>query len=153
MNFNIQREARNPFSADAGPDQYIFEGESAELTATGINESADYFWYDNQGNLVGEGQNITVNPSATSTYTLEVTANIDLYKAYDEATIFVNPYQIESLSPNPANQSCQVIYDADGATTAQLLITKVATGTTIYSQNIPPQQTQSTLKTSNISCW
>jgi hypothetical protein len=151
MNFNIQREARNPFSADAGPDQYIFEGESAELTATGINESADYFWYDNQGNLVGEGQNITVNPSATSTYTLEVTANIDLYKAYDEATIFVNPYQIESLSPNPANQSCQVIYDADGATTAQLLITKVATGTTIYSQNIPPQQTQSTLKTSNIS--
>ena len=98
VNFNIERNEREPFSADAGPDQYTYEGGTVVLQATPIGETAEYLWYSAENELLHQGQTFTVNPMETTTYTLQVQAEIDLYKDYDEVTVHVYPYAITSLS-------------------------------------------------------
>jgi len=47
---------------------------------------------------------------------------------YDEVTVNITPYQIESLVPNPVNSQLTVTYDAQGAGSAYLMLVNQTTG-------------------------
>ena len=151
MNFNINRTERNPFAANAGPDQYIYEGQTAQLQAVPIGEPAAYNWYDEGGAFLDTGTTLDVTPEITQPYTLEVLADADLYKDYDEATVYVNPFQILNISPNPAQTSFTVEYDADGAHTASLLLANASNGTTVQTHNVPTIEGQYQISASGLS--
>ncbi|HLS10715.1 MAG TPA: S8 family serine peptidase [Flavobacteriaceae bacterium] len=116
--FEIYTQARNPFEAKAGGDKTIEKNESITLRATTINEDAVYNWYDAEGNLLYSGNNFVVTPDITQKYQLEVIADLDGYKDYDEVNISVNPFALTQLVPNPASSDLRVHYALDDATTS-----------------------------------
>ncbi|AEV33697.1 subtilisin-like serine protease [Owenweeksia hongkongensis DSM 17368] len=128
MNFNINREPREEFEADAGPDQYIYQGQSTQAQAVDINENATYNWYDSSDSLIYSGKTPTLSPTVTEQYKLEVIAEADLYKDYDEMVVQVNPYAITALNPNPASTNLTIDYDADEANSAYLIVQPVVGG-------------------------
>jgi hypothetical protein len=148
FNFTINRTEREDFQADAGPDEMIYEGQSAYLSAADINEPATYNWYDSSDSLIYTGRNPSLSPAATEQYKLEVIADADLYKDYDEVVVNINPYKITSLSPNPATSSVNIHYDADEASSAYLMIYP-ASGSTGYSYIISTSSNQAQINVSN----
>ena len=126
----VLRKATGPvFDADAGSDEEIDKNESVTLTASDINQAAIYNWYDPDGNLIYTGTDLTVAPNITQTYKLEIISDLNGLKDYDEVEITVNPYYIESLTPNPASNSVNVEYMADEASSAYVMIINTNTGT------------------------
>lgn len=113
-------------------DKEILSGESVSINSIPINESAIYNWYDSDGNLIHEGTGFTVSPDITRKYRLEVITEADGFKDYDEMEVKVNPFWIESLTPNPAQNQVNVVYQAEEASSAYFMIMD-QTGT--YSQN------------------
>lgn len=114
MHFTINREDR--------------EGQTAQMNAASINEPATYNWYDSNDSLIYSGQSPSLSPTMTEKYKLEVIANSDQYKDYDEVQIKVNPYSIISLSPNPAHSNLTIHYDADEANSAYVILQPIAGG-------------------------
>ena len=53
------------------PEKICIPGESTNLAIALPNSLFDIKWYDESNNLVGEGNNITVTPMATTTYTVK----------------------------------------------------------------------------------
>ena len=125
--FEIKKKTRNSFSANAGNTKEIEKNEEVTLTAQDIFEAAQYNWYDENGNLIYTGQNLTVSPEITKKYKLEVISE-DGFKDYSEVEVKVNPYKLISLSPNPANSQIQIDYDIENSTSAYLMITGVTNG-------------------------
>lgn len=123
--FEIRTPNRSSFDADAGQDEEIEEGDSITLNALKISENAIYNWYNQEGDLIHTGSDFTVTPDITQTYTLEVIATADGFKDYDEIEVSVNEYRIESIAPNPATTNLTVHYDAEGATSAYLVLVKL----------------------------
>lgn len=122
VHFEINRYERNPFKANAGGDKVIKEGESVAISAIPISESATYNWYDQEGNLIYEGSAFSISPEITRKYKLEVITDVDGFKDYDEMEVKVNPFWIESISPNPASSQVNIGYVADKATSAYLML-------------------------------
>lgn len=122
VHYEVNRYERNPFKADAGDDKDIKEGESVAISAIPINESATYNWYDQEGNLIYEGSAFSITPEMTHKYKLEVITDADGFKDYDEMEVKVNPFWIESVSPNPASNQVNIDYKADGASSVYLMI-------------------------------
>lgn len=118
----INKYPRPNFQAEAGNNKEIDKDESVTISAAQINEAAQYNWYDPEGNLIYTGENLTVSPNVTKTYTLEIISDSDGYKDYDEVKIKVNPYKIESLAPNPSNSTVSINYIADEATSAYIMV-------------------------------
>lgn len=116
-------ENRPVFNADAGNDEMMYEDETVHLSAINIGEDAIYNWYDQEGNLIYEGQEFYVSPEVTTEYELEVIALADGFKDYDEVMVNVLPYKIKSLNPNPATNQFTIEYDAQDANSVYLLIT------------------------------
>lgn len=77
---------------DAGPDQTICIGASADLAAIG---GGTYLW-----NTGAPTAALTVSPNATTTYTVTVTANG--CSAVDALTVNVNPLPVANAGPNAA---------------------------------------------------
>lgn len=113
---------RQTFVADGGSNESISKDESVELSASSIGEPAIYNWYDSNGTLLYTGQNITVSPEFTEKYKLEIIAENDGYKDYDEVTVSVKQYEITSISPNPVINNVTVVYDSENATSGYLQI-------------------------------
>jgi len=128
--FEIRKQPRPTFTANAGDDEEIDRSESVTLQATIINEDAVYNWYDVDGNLIYTGASFTVSPQFTQQYKLEVISDLDGLKDYDELQVTVNPYKIESLVPNPATTSVTVNYIADDASSAYLMVVHQNSGNT-----------------------
>tara|TARA_R110000850_G_scaffold73760_1_gene161907 strand:- start:36863 stop:39874 length:3012 start_codon:yes stop_codon:yes gene_type:complete len=118
----VRKQPRNSFTADGGDDMMINNDESVTLTATDIYEAAVYNWYDYNGNLIHTGTEITLSPEITQQYQLEVIAEADGFKDYDEVTIAISPFSILSLTPNPAIDFLTVNYNSETADTAYLMI-------------------------------
>ena len=125
--FIINKLPRMAFSAYGGEDEFIKMNDEITLYAESINEDALYNWYDPDGNLIYTGADLTVSPLITQTYKLEIIAETDGYKDYDEVTVNIMPYHIESLIPNPVNSQLTVTYDAQGATSAYLMLVNQTT--------------------------
>jgi hypothetical protein len=124
---------------------------SKSLFSFPIGESAQYAWYDQSGNQVGDGLSITVSPAETTTYTLQVQAEVDLYKDYDEVKVTVLPYALQGLNPNPAQNTCTVSYETTGAHSAYLMLTNASNGSTVLTHTLNPQQSQSQLNLGSVS--
>ncbi len=148
MHFNIGRVDRSKFEADAGPDQFIHQGQSAQLQASDIGEPATYNWYDSADSLFYSGKSPTVSPEVTEQYKLEVIAEADLYKDYDEVEVVVNPYAIISVSPNSASNEVNIAYDADEANVAYLIVQPISGGSG-SSYNLSTTQGEKTIMVSN----
>tara|TARA_R100000935_G_scaffold43726_1_gene66179 strand:- start:130 stop:810 length:681 start_codon:yes stop_codon:yes gene_type:complete len=127
--FEINKQPRASFLANAGSDETINKNESVTITADPINEAAVYNWYDPDGNLIYTGTDLTVSPEVTMTYKLEIISDVDGFKDYDEIEVTVNPYLLQSLVPNPGVNSVTVTYDAVDATSAYLMVTSTSSGT------------------------
>jgi subtilisin family serine protease len=122
VHFEVNRYERDPFKANAGDDKEIKAGESVAINAIPISESATYNWYDLEGNLIYEGTAFSIAPEVTRKYKLEVITDADGFKDYDEMEVKVNPFWIESISPNPASNQVNIGYVADQASSAYLMI-------------------------------
>lgn len=122
----IRKYPRNPFQADAGPDQIINNTQSANLVAQPISENAVYRWYSNDS-LINVGSNLQVSPANTSSYKLEVIANSDGFKDYDEVEVRVRKGVIQSIFPNPTNSSIALNYQLENVTSASIIVTQPLT--------------------------
>ncbi len=126
-------------NVNAGNDVSIFEGASVTLTATGADS---YVW-----STGATTQSITVNPSATTTYT--VTGTTNGCEQTDSITVFVEPETV-TANAGPDETICQG-YSATltasggtsylwntGATTQSITVSPYATSTytvTVFSGN------------------
>ncbi|WP_339699636.1 S8 family serine peptidase [uncultured Marixanthomonas sp.] len=128
--YEIRKKPRPAFSADAGSDEEINRSESVTLQAPEINEDAVYNWYDVEGNLIHTGNTFMVSPEFTQQYKLEVISNLDGLKDYDELEVVVNPYRIESLTPNPTTSQVTVNYMATDASSAYVMVVNQNTSDT-----------------------
>jgi len=126
--FEVTKVAASSFAANAGDDDEILKNETVTITAAQINEAAVYNWYDPNGILIYTGTNLTVSPNVTQTYKLEVISDMDGYKDYDEVTVTVKPYYIESLTPNPTSSLVTVDYMAEDASSAYLMVVNTTSG-------------------------
>lgn len=133
----VKLDERQLFMANNGPDESIYKTDSVQLTATDIGEPAVYNWYNSEGELVYTGKDFTVSPEFTQEYKLEVIAQSDGYKDYDEVTVNVQQYEITSLFPNPSSSNVTVNYDTDGAASAYLqLMMPYGTTSNQYMLNV-----------------
>lgn len=79
--------------------------------------------------LLYSGNNFVVSPDITLKYQLEVIADLDGYKDYDEVNISVNPFALTKLVPNPASSDLRVHYTLDDTTaSAYIMIVHQVTG-------------------------
>jgi hypothetical protein len=120
--FLIKKKSRPIFIADAGNDKEIDENETITISAEQINEAAIYNWYDMEGNLIYQGEDLTVSADVTKKYKLEIIAETDGFKDYDEIEIKLKPSIIENISPNPTSNEIQVNYKLNGVHSAYLMI-------------------------------
>ncbi len=81
--------------ANAGADQEICAGESAQLNAVGGNT---YAWTPGTGLSNANVSNPQASPTTTTTYTVEVTNSITGCVSFDEVTVTVKPEV--SVEPN-----------------------------------------------------
>lgn len=128
MTFIVNRGERDQFLADAGEDESINLGSSVTLSPELINEPATYNWYDSNDSLIYSGVSPTLTPEYTQEYKLEIIADSDGFKDYDEVSIMVNPYFIEEIFPNPASSIATITYSANDASSAYLMIYSSASG-------------------------
>ena len=124
------------FQAVAHDNMTILWGETASLYATDILETAEYNWYDEQGNEVGDGLTCNVNPQQNSTYTLRVTADADGYRAYSTVTVMVVDGELRLLAPNPADNQVRIGYALSRNVSSATLQILNGSGQVIYSQSL-----------------
>lgn len=136
QHFHIKRVSRNLFSANAGADVELLAGDSITLSAASIGESADYNWYNAAGTLLASTQTIKVSPSSTSAFTLEVIADADAYRDYDEVVVAVTNGQITSVVPNPTSTTTVVAYAVVNVTTAAIRVVQVNTSTEMNNYTV-----------------
>ncbi len=129
----IYKDLRESFSATAGEDKEIDSDQTITISPEQINEAATYNWYDPNGNLIYQGTTLTVTAAMAETYTLEVIADADGYKDYDEVEITLKPSRIETVSPNPLTiDALQINYKLNNVASAYLMIVDQNSG---VSQN------------------
>lgn len=146
--FIIVRPNRDGFDADAGNDKSIKKNETVTVSATDISETATYNWYDETGNLVYTGKDLSVSPLMTEKYKLEVIAGVDGFKDYDEVIVEVKDCYINTISPNPASNNVVVDYKTENITSGYIMVLN-ATATTNNNYIINVNQTQASFNVAN----
>ncbi len=126
--FEINKQPRASFFANAGDDETIDRSESVTLQAEDINEAAVYNWYGPDGTLLYTGSALTVSPEMTQQYKLEIISDLDGLKDYGEVTVTVNPYSIISMTPNPVSSLLTIDYMAEGVSSAYIMVLNQSTG-------------------------
>lgn len=126
--FEVKKQPRSAFDADAGDNQEIDRNESITIQADDINEEAVYNWYAPDGTLIYTGPALTISPEITQQYKLEIISDLDGLKDYDNVLVTVNPYRIISMSPNPVNSLLNINYMAVGVTSAYIMVLNQSTG-------------------------
>ena len=99
-----------------------------------ILETAEYKWYDDQGNEVGNGLTCNVNPLQNTTYTLRVTADADGYRAYSTVDVMVVDGELRLLAPNPADNQIRIGYALSRNVSAATLQILNGSGQVVYTQ-------------------
>lgn len=131
------------FKALALNDTSVLMSQIVNFSAVNINEPAQYTWYDVNGDTVGTGMNLTVQPMTSQQYKLEVVAEADGAKDYDTVSVAVRGGMLVSLSPNPANDRIDVEYRlADNVSNALI---QIVSSTGIIVNTIPITNTQTSI--------
>lgn len=120
--YTINRYQRAPFSANAGNDREILQGETVAISAENIGEAALYNWYDEEGNLIYQGKDFSVSPEISRKYKLEVITSEGGYKDYDSLDVKVKKFYISNINPNPSSDVVNVEYKATDASSAYLMV-------------------------------
>lgn len=142
--------SRPIFISNAGNDKEINENETVTLSAEQINEAAIYNWYDADGNLIYQGKDLTVSTDVTKKYKLEIVAEKDGFKDYDEIQVKLKPSIIESISPNPSSNEIQVKFKLNGVNSAYLIIIgQYGANSTSNNYVLNTTSTQTTIDFSN----
>lgn len=142
--FVVRKPVMRNLKADAGPDQYLLPTESITITAQDVGEPATYHWYDVQGNLLASNPSLTVyGPSAPTNYRLEVIADADGIKDYDDLTVYPKENYIQIVTPNPASNQVQVSCTTTNVNTASLAVLD-ANGTVLLQKQIGTNQQSTT---------
>ena len=126
----------------------IDKNETITLSAAQINEAAVYNWYDPEGNLIYTGKDLTVSADVTKQYKLEIVADVDGFKDYDEVDVTVNQFYLNTIVPNPATNTVIINYKTIDIASAYLMVIGTNTNTSnnyIISTNLE----QTTLDISN----
>ncbi len=144
--FEIKKNERPLFVADAGNNIQAEKNQIVTLNATDISETAIYNWYDENGNLIFTGKDFSVSQETTKKYKLEVVA-LDGFKDYSEVEVQITPYKFITMSPNPANSDITLQYDIENSSSAYFVI--VGLNNNINNNYI--LNTSSTQKTINIT--
>lgn len=126
--FEIKKQPRSVFTANAGDNQEIDRNESIVILADEINEDAVYNWYGSEGLLIYTGSELTVSPEITQQYKLEIISDLDGLKDYDEVVVTVNPFRIISMLPNPVSSQLTIDYMIEGTASAYIMVLNQATG-------------------------
>ena len=122
MTFEITKNNRNAFKANAGDDKEVDKNEFITISASTINEPVIYNWHDIEGNLIYSGKDFAVSTEIAKKYKLEVIALSDGFKDYDEVSINLNPNSLSPISPNPATDKVTIFYKINQAQSAYLMI-------------------------------
>ena len=144
----IQKETRTIFLADAGDNLETDKNETITLSAAQINEAAVYNWYDPDGNLIYTGKDLTVSADVTKQYKLEIVADADGFKDYDEVDVTVNQFYLNTIVPNPTTNTVTINYKTIDIASAYLMVI----GTNNNTSNnyiINTNQEQTTLDVTN----
>jgi len=126
----IRIPAREGFVADGGDDKEVLRNAPVELHAEDIAEDAIYNLYGPDGELLHTGKDLTVTADMTKQYKLEVIAQADGVKDYDQVEVKMKPASLTSVSPNPAAETATIGYNAQECISAYLMITIPYTGVT-----------------------
>jgi subtilisin family serine protease len=148
--FEIHVEEREMFMAEAGENQEVYRNEQVIISAEEIEEDAIYNWYDTNGNLIHTGQNFTVTPQITTTYRLEVIAETDGFKDYDEVEVVVKHAEITNVSPNPVSSMLTIQYDTKNVQAAYLILTRVAQSSLTNNYQINTELNQTIIDVSSL---
>lgn len=133
------------FKALALNDTSVLMSQAVSFSAVSINEPARYTWYDVNGDTVGAGMNLTVQPMMSQRYKLDVVAEADGAKDYDTVSVAVRGGMLVSLSPNPANDRIDVGYRlAENVSNALIQIVSSA-GIVVETTPISNTQTNVTI--------
>ena len=109
--------------AETATPRIVKTKENVTLTANQISPDAKYIWHNQAGDVIGEGEQITLTPDVSQTYQIEVEEIDNGFKSYDEVDVIAVDGVIKSLAPNPANDYVTVSYLlSDNATDAAIQI-------------------------------
>ena len=144
----IHKPSHSKFKADAGDDKNISKDEPVYIDAEGIDEDAEYNWYDSKDSLVYTGATLFVSLDTTTKYKLEVIAEIDGYKDYDEVMVNVKQYEITSIVPNPTSGLVTINYDVENVSSAYIILSN-PDNTSTETINLDINQDSFTLDASN----
>jgi hypothetical protein len=92
------------------------------ITARQISEPAIYNWYDTDGNLIFQGQDLTVANDVAKNYKLEVIATADGFKDYSEVEVKLKPSVLSVIAPNPATENVTISYKINEGGSAYLMV-------------------------------
>jgi subtilisin family serine protease len=120
--YNITKKPRPVFEADAGEDKLKDRNETITITARQISEPAIYNWYDTDGNLIFQGQDLTVANDVAKNYKLEVIATADGFKDYSEVEVKLKPSVLSVIAPNPATENVTISYKINEGGSAYLMV-------------------------------
>ncbi len=120
--FIIKKQDRPLFNAYAGGDKEINKNEPITISALQISEPAIYNWYDNYGNLIFSGKDLSISSCVSQKYKLEVIATADGFKDYTEVEIKLKPSSLSVISPNPASNLINIKYNLNEVNSAYLMI-------------------------------
>lgn len=150
VHYTLHKEQRNLFTANAGSDKTILKNTNVTLKANDIAEPAVYNWYDTEGNLIYTGKNFTVSPDVSKKYKLEIIANKDGFKDYDEIKVSVKQITLNSISPNPAQTQVKINYSLNNSsTTTYLSIGSINGGGNVNQYILNQNQSQQIINVSN----
>ncbi len=144
------KDNERDFKAIALDDVTLLSSQSATFTATSINEEATYTWFSQSGDTVAVGQTLRTTPQITQSYTLEVVADADGAKDYDEVTATVQGGLITQISPNPASEQVNIYYQlAPNIPQAKLQIVNTI-GMIVKKQTVNNQNNNTSISTQNL---
>jgi hypothetical protein len=119
--YHVITPPRTPFYAVAD-DVYVRIGETVTLMAEDIGEEAIYNWYNEDGDLLFQGQEFQIDVTGEGTYKLEVIAESDGYKDYTTAKVNIISGWIETVYPNPTTGQLTVVYETYNVSDAYIMV-------------------------------
>ena len=143
----IRRQEKSLFTAKAGNNRTVLQGDSIVLSAQSIGEEANYAWRDIANDTLIFGQEVTLTPSSSGVYSLSVSTP-DGYIDYDTVSVSVKDNYIRTVSPNPAHHEVVVAYHVQSGSYASLQVLD-ASGNLVANYPLSVDQTEITLTVAN----
>jgi hypothetical protein len=151
MHFIFNHEPRFDFQAEASSDdESIVIGDSTLISVSDIGESAEYLWYDINGDSIGSGTSIYVHPEQFENYTVVVQTQNDKFRDYDNVEVEVNQGKIISVSPNPVNDNLTLNYVVAPTSNSYVSITNTISANQVNTYLISPYLFSANLDVSSL---